>query len=601
MVSAGPDRSDGVMVLVSPKFRQSQVKYDEIVKGRLLRVQIAVDDARVEVFCCYQFVWQTELSKDDNLRRRQVVLDKLCTQVRAIARRSTVVVLGDFNAELVPSPGRVGQSLANTPRHVGPEASSPHALTRALEEMELVALNTWCSRSPHTNFTSTGNSQIDFIWVREASADKVARKCQPTDPAVGSWRHMGHKQLVASIRLIKHYHLAKPQGGQPGVDRHTLSAHVRINHPNTSELRSQVRTALSREESSTPTAALQKLNVILLEASAAIYPPKSKARGDRGLDFEPLWQIRDALRRHWRRDLQGLFKAWFLSRRLARLARDARRRHVELRRERVSNILQSTQAAADEHLPHKVYQLVSQLKPWCPRPRPRLKSKQGELLTANGEHDRLISYCQDTFAPALPVPEVGSPRLHMSAADWTKYLGQTRIGKAVPQGCAPAATWKACSDILGPYMERISHAVEAEGVLPSEWCSPELIWLTKPNKTPDVPEHLRPIGLLSPTAKAAAASVRELLMPGIQRLLHSVPQFAYLANRDIYDALARVNGQIAAIKHSLAQNVANRFVQRQRRESTRCNLPVEAQCSVLTFIRHLICSLESSYCVLYLN
>ena len=211
VVSAGPDRSDGVMVLVSPKFKQSQVKYDEIVKG------------------------------------------------------TTVVVLGDFNAELVPSPGRVGQSLANTPRHVGPEAPSPHALTRALEEMELVALNTWCSRTPHTNFTSTGNSQIDFIWVRGASADKIARKCQPTDPAIGSWRYMGHKQLVASIRLIKHYHLAKPQGGQPGVDRNTLSEHVRVNHPSTSALRSQVQAALSREGNSTPTAALHKLNAILLE------------------------------------------------------------------------------------------------------------------------------------------------------------------------------------------------------------------------------------------------------------------------------------------------------------------------------------------------
>ena len=158
-----------------------------------------------------------------------------CTHVRAIARRSTVVVLGDFNAELVPSPGRVGQSLANTPRHVGPEAPSPHALTRALEEMELIALNTWCSRTPHTNFTSTGNSQIDFIWVREASADKVARQCRPTDSAIGSWRYMGHKQLGASIRLIKHYHLAKQQGRQPaGVDRHTLSEHVRVNHPSTS-------------------------------------------------------------------------------------------------------------------------------------------------------------------------------------------------------------------------------------------------------------------------------------------------------------------------------------------------------------------------------
>ena len=195
VVSAGQDKSDGVMVLVNPKFQQSQVKYDEIMKGRLLRVQIAIADTRVEIFCCYQFVWQTALTKDDNLRRRQNLLDKLCTQVRAIAKRSTVVVLGDFNAELVPSQGRVGQSLAHTPRHVGPEAPSPYALTRALEEMELVALNTWCTRSPHTNFTSTGKSQIDFIWVRGTSADRIARKCQPADPAIGSWRYMGRKQL----------------------------------------------------------------------------------------------------------------------------------------------------------------------------------------------------------------------------------------------------------------------------------------------------------------------------------------------------------------------------------------------------------------------
>ena len=57
-------------------------------------------------------------------------------------------------------------------------------------------------------------------------------------------------------------------------------------------------------------------------------------------------------------------------------------------------------------------------------------------------------------------------------------------------------------------------------------------------------------------------------MSGIQSLLRAVPQFAYLANRDIYDALARVNGQLASIKHSLALTVSNRFVQRQRREDT---------------------------------
>ena len=459
------------------------------------------------------------------------------------------MVLGDF-----------GQSLANTPRHVGPQAPSPYALTRALEEMELVALNTWCSRSPHTNFTSSGKSQIDFIWVRETSADRIARKCQPADPAIGSWRYMGHKQLDASIRLIKHYHLVKPQSSTKGIDRAMLSEHVRTNHPSTSILRDRVQAALAREADSAPGAALQKINTILLVASATVYPPRPQTRDKP--DFVPIWTLRDTLRRHWRRDAQGLFQAWKLSHLLARLAREARSKHIALCRERVGHILQSTQDAADAHMPHKVYQLVSQLKPW-------LKSQKGELLTAAGEHNRLLTYCKEIFSPELPIPETGPPKLLMTAATWTKYLGQTKIGKAVPQGSAPAAAWKVCSDMLGPYLENISLAVEEAGVLPSEWCSPELIWLTKPNKAPDVPEHLRPIGLLSPTAKAAAASVRELLMPGIQTLLNAVPQFAYLANRDIHDALARVNGQLASIKHSLALTVANRFVQRQRREEAR--------------------------------
>ena len=71
VVSAGRNKADGVIVLVNPKFRQSQVKYDEIMKGRLLRVQLAMGDTRVEIFCCYQFAWQTTMAKEDNLRQRQ--------------------------------------------------------------------------------------------------------------------------------------------------------------------------------------------------------------------------------------------------------------------------------------------------------------------------------------------------------------------------------------------------------------------------------------------------------------------------------------------------------------------------------------------------
>ena len=566
VVSAGKDKSDGVMILVNPRYKPAQVKFDEIIKGRVLRVQIAIDDSRVEIFGCYQFVWQSTLTKEDNLRRRQTLLDKLCVNVRAIAKRSTVVVLGDFNAELVPSPGRVGQSLANTPRHVGADAPDPTTLTRALEEMELIALNTWCTRSPHTNYTPTGCSQIDFVWVKDISADATARKCRPADPDVGSWRQMGHKQLTASIRLVKYYHLAKPQARAPGIDTTTLAEHARMHHPNTSLLRGRVQQGLEQLRGKLPAEALSQLNYVLHRATAETYPAHPRKQENRTSDYLPIWKLRDELRRRWRRDAAGLFQAWGAATRLAKVARDARRRNAEWRRDKVQRILQDTQSAAEAHLPHQVYQLVAKLKPWHPRPAPRLKSKTGELLTATGEHERLVEYCREIFAPELPVPEAGPPRLHMTGGDWAGYLAQTKIGKAVPRSCAPAATWKVCSDLLGPYLETITQDVETMGALPADWSSPELIWLTKPNKAPDVPEHLRPIGLLSPVAKAAAASVRDHLLPGIQGLLHAVPQFAYIPERDIYDALARVGSQVHAIRTTLATNASNRFAQRLRRE-----------------------------------
>ena len=205
---------------------------------------------------------------------------------------------------------------------------------------------------------------------------------------------MGHKQLDASIRLIKHYHLVKPQPSAIGVDKATMSEHARTNHPSTSVLRDRVQTELAGGAAGTPAMALQQINTILIEASATVYPPKSRTRGSHQLNFAPIWKLRDNLRKHWRRDALGLFQAWKLAHQLTALAKEARSRHIALRREKVRNILQSAQDATEAHLPHRVYQLASQLKPWTPRPRPRLKSEKGELLTAAGEHSRLLAYCK---------------------------------------------------------------------------------------------------------------------------------------------------------------------------------------------------------------
>ena len=566
-VSATTEKADGVMILAHPRYLDSQLKFDEVVRGRVLRVQVSLQKEKVELFCVYQRVWQNQLSKSDNIEQRQSLLSKLAAQVRSIAKRSTVIVAGDFNAEVLPTPGRVGRCVPQTPRHVGPDSPDPRALTRFVEETEMVVLNTWCLRDPLTYHSTTGSSQIDFVMVRAPSADHRARQCYPAEPPVGSWRSMGHRSLHASIRLVKHYHIQAPAKQHSTLNIRALQEQARSGGADIDKLRSDVRSEVEAMSHSDPDEALHTLNSIVLSAASRAFPRQAAPKRPTTVDFVPLWQLRASLRKHWRRDLQGIFKAWWLSHLHARKAAEARRTHVEAKRAHTRQLLGEAQQAQEAHLPHKVYQLVSRLKPWQPRTKPRLKSGQGELLS--NELKLLKNYCHEVFSPQVAIPAAGKLAFDTDADNWTKLLRQTGFNKAVPTGQAPSAAWRACADVVGEALSRISATATRLQKMPASWSSPELIWLPKPLKVPDDPSRLRPIGLLTPAAKAAAASIRGLLMDGILASLHTIPQFAYLPGRDLSDALARVNHRMEVIRTSLRFSTTNRFDQRTIRENTR--------------------------------
>ena len=506
-VSATAEKADGVMILAHPRYQDSQLKFDEVVRGRVLRVQVSLQQEKVELFSVYQRVWQNQLTKSDNLEQRQSLLNKLAAQVRSIAKRSTVIVAGDFNAEVVPAPGRVGHCVPRTPRHVGPNSPDPGALTRFVEETELVVLNTWCLRDPHTFHSETGSSQIDYVMVRAPSADHRARQSFPAEPPVGSWRSMSHRSIHASVRLVKHYHIQAPNRTHPALNTKALQEQARTGGAEIDRFRSEVSSELEAMQFQDPDATLQALNSIVINAAIRAFPRQSAPRSSQPVDFVPLWQLRSSLRRHWRRDLRGLFEAWRLSQLHGRTAAAARRTHVEAKRAYTQQILGEAQQAREAHLPHRVYQMVNRLKPWQPRTRPRLKSKQGELLSHEGELELLRSYCHKVFAPQVPIPSAGGLAFNTDAGTWEKLLGQTGFNKAVPTGHAPSAAWRACADVLGDALSRISESATCLQRMPRSWSSPELIWLPKPLKVPDDPSRLRPIGLLAPIAKAAAASI----------------------------------------------------------------------------------------------
>ena len=327
-VSATAEKADGVMILAHPRYQDSQLKFDEVVRGRVLRVQVSLQQEKVELFSVYQRVWQNQLTKSDNLEQRQSLLNKLAAQVRSIAKRSTVIVAGEFNAEVVPTPGRVGHCVPRTPRHVGPNSPDPRALTRFVEETELVVLNTWCLRDPLTFHSETGSSQIDYVMVRAPSADHRARQSFPAEPPVGSWRSMSHRSIHASVRLVKHYHIQAPNRAHPALNTKALQEQARTGGAEIDRFRSEVSSELEAMQFQDPDATLQALNSIVINAAIRAFPRHSAPRSSQPVDFVPLWQLRSSLRRHWRRDLHGLFEAWRLSQLHGKTAAAARRTHV---------------------------------------------------------------------------------------------------------------------------------------------------------------------------------------------------------------------------------------------------------------------------------
>ena len=457
-VSATAEKADGVMILAHPRYQDSQLKFEEVVRGRVLRVQVSLQREKVELFSVYQRVWQNQLTKSDNIEQRQSLLNKLAAQVRSIAKRSTVIVAGDFNAEVVPTPGRVGHCVPRTPRHVGPNSPDPGALTRFVEETELVVLNTWCLRDPLTFHSETGSSQIDYVMVRAPSADHRARQSFPAEPPVGSWRSMNHRSIHASVRLVKHYHIQAPNRAHPAINTRALQEQARTGGADIDRLRSEVSSELEAMQFQDPDATLQALNSIVINAAIRAFPRHSTPRRTQPVDFAPLWQLRSSLRKHWRRDLHGVFEAWRLSQLHGRTAAAARRKHVEAKRAYTRQILGEAQQAREAHLPHRMYQLVNRLKPWQPRTRPRLKSEQGELLSHEGELELLRGYCHKVFAPQVPIPSAGGLAFNTDAGTWAKLLAQTGFNKAVPAGHAPSAAWRACADVLGDALSRISES-----------------------------------------------------------------------------------------------------------------------------------------------
>ena len=193
-------RQDGVLVAVRRSLLSNrEVCWQEIVPGRLLRVRVELCHQSCEILGLYQHAMtaRSATEKSKVMSRRKAVWGARDKALSSLPFRAMLVLGGDFNTSLETRTSVAGGGLVQ-----GPQANDlvqeRQMVLEILAKHRLTALNSWGKKSP-TYLHPSGNSQIDFLCIRQHSADKISRQTGPKQVGLAAWRSAGHVPLIGSL------------------------------------------------------------------------------------------------------------------------------------------------------------------------------------------------------------------------------------------------------------------------------------------------------------------------------------------------------------------------------------------------------------------
>ena len=240
------------------------------------------------------------------------------------------------------------------------------------------------------------------------------------------------------------------------------------------------------------------------------------------------------------------------------------------KKQRVADFTKEVDHAAntgDSYLSHKT---LKTLRPWQPQPKTQLVNQDGYLMAAEEELQLMTDHAKAVFQRHDRLDVLVNTLPHLQAPALAKHIGSIRPHKAVPEGSASAAAWKLCSASTGDVLQQYCQAqslkaehcsVDSSVTLSAPLKDTDLCFIPKPNKPPNKPTNLRPLGIMRPDGKGLAGACRDLLAPYTSSYLKPVPQFAYQPRRGLSDALSRVSQHTREVRHACAQARLSRHSQ----------------------------------------
>ena len=152
------------------------LRYNEVLPGRLLQVRVPGSDTSIDAISFYQFVWRSKQTVSQNKEQRHAALQKLHQTISSLPQRNSFIVAGGFNMSLRTDRKHVGPCTASVSR-LGHRGSKD--LQRMMEQHQLVAANTWSVRKPATHVQGNSVSQIDYVLIRRSQSQGPGKSCSP--------------------------------------------------------------------------------------------------------------------------------------------------------------------------------------------------------------------------------------------------------------------------------------------------------------------------------------------------------------------------------------------------------------------------------------
>ena len=533
----------GVMILIADALAsQEQIRFEEIVEGRLLHARVQVGCQNIDILNLYQHA----LSKDADVYSKRLDLWRALAQcMHQIPERNQLIVMGDFNTTPTPQAGICGPGVWLKES----KAKDVDELDTLLRVHRLCVLNSWSTSRPQITFEfGSIKSQLDLVITRRGNVTAISREATSLrDTQLAAWREGAkHFPVFAMIKVSWQPWWRQTQqkcGPQPNVLAMACAFSQSTPSEALTKFRNQVQASIPDK------CTIDDINPVLLKAACDHFPKNKEARTHRIEDqtlvegVSVMWKLFRQMRKQ-DRSIRGMWNAWKAWARFHRAYKAHKKRCQALKKAWRMDALQRVEEAAHRGDSYAVHKIVRQLAPKVARVSMQLR-RDGQMLNPKQELEWLCEFFTDRFrsqeAPTSDQHTLSQP-FSVSLESVERAISLIPLRKSVPRGVAPGVAWRAVADIVTPIIQREIEQLWRGGTIrvPQGWADACLFLLHKPGTTGKEPKHWRPIGLQDPVGKAIIDLVASRAKPWIVHWLKQVPQFAYLPNRSTGMALRRV-------------------------------------------------------------